>query len=916
MSKQADMAGELPEPMETEVQERQEHEKFTLDFFRRNQKAILYTAGIFALLTFSITGAMTDTFSNVFSSKRPMPVMTVPGVGSVSVTQDDYDVANTLSRWNNASPIMALPPLGLDDEQRSNERHIYAALRRLAITAGIEGSRAEADRAIEQAMKIAKSNDTPAFFALRMGYPSLTALQNATAEALRVGTYLRLQALGIDASDPAAAEEALKEHQMLTFSVAELDKKAIEKRIKDAGVKDDELQKWLETLGENEKFAYQDANHVALQAMGARTAEFDAASFEAELKGKTWGDEVLQQRYDLEKDRRYKVKAESRPATTSRPGSDSQQTLPTQPSYLAFDDGLKAKIKRELQAEDAVRAIWAQVQEDMAAFLRPQVEARTKAGEELAAARKKQTELEKAFADKREKLDQKAKDAWAAKEKEFKEALDKSRQSVEDLQKAFNEASDKLTQAQKDAWTKTQKDLNLQIEKARKAVEDTRKVAAVKADEASRTAYDAAKKLVDDLQKRIAAGAPELKDKADALEAARKAQEAKQKELDAGPAELAADAQAIADAKKDVEKKSDAQRDAELVIDEARKGFDALAAFTKHWAGRKGLMTAKVAEPLSADGLKDLPGIGKWLGSAAAISIDADGDLATQLQRELEGYEGCFFFQVTKVDRRPLKPWADIKEKVTNDFAAKKADEEAKQKTDKLNEALLRLGKVEQKEAVDKLEKEQADELTKRLDKWRSDLQGKLKKAQDFMAANVGDQTSRAYVAWSKVAADATKSIAEEAAQKTKLAAELATEYEKKIKEETKKAYLKILKPAAEEAGFALKSMGPYSKKLSSTPRFAERFPDDVRFVFAKSEVDTMKVGEVIDVAEDTAGRSVVVAVLEKSEKASLEQLTRRQILDRKDNLLASRMQQGLAQSFTLDALKARFQWIEPKEEK
>ena len=915
MSKQANIAGELPEPMETEVQERQEHEKFTLDFFRRNQKAILYTAGIFALLTFSITGAMTSAFSSLFESKRPMPTMTVPGHGAVKVTGEDYETASILKRWG-AYPVMAMPVLGFDDEQRNNESHIYAALRRLAITAGIEGSRAEADRAIEQAIKVEKFSGSQAQFAFRCGFPSLTALQVAVTEALRVGTFLRLQALGIDASDPAAAEEARKEHQMLTFNVASLDKKAVEKRIKDAGIKDEELQKWLEGLGDNEKFGYQDANHVAIKAMGARTKDFDAALFAAELQGKTWGDEVILQRYDLEKDRRYKLMPESRP-TTSQSGTQTQQTqqsqsMPTMPSYRPLDEALKAEIKKELQAEDAVRAVWAKVQEDMATFLRPQVDARVKAGEELAAARKQQTELEKALTEKRDKLDQKAKDAWAATEKSLKEAFDKSRQAVEDAQKIFNEAGEKLTQAQKDAWTKTQKDLNLQSEKARKAVEEARKVAALKADESSRAAHEAAKKVVEAVQKQILAGAPELKDKADALEVARKAQEGKQKELDAGPPELAAQMQAIADAKKDVEKKSDGQRDAELVVDEARKGFDALASFTKHWAQRKGLMTAVVAEPKSADGLKELAGIGKWLGSAAAISIDSDGDLATQIQRELEGYEGCFFFQVTKVERRPLKPWNDIKEKVTNDFAAKKSDEEAKEKTDKLNEALLRLGKVTQKEAVDKLEKEQSDELTKRLDKWRQELQAKAKKAQEFITANSNDQTSRAYVAWAKVASDTAKSLGEEAAQQTKVANELKTEYEKKIKDETKKAYGKILKAAADEAGFAVKSMGPFSKKLSSTPRFAERFPDDVRYVFGKSEVDTMKVGDVIDVADDTAGRAVHVAVLETSVKASLEQLTRRQILERKDSMLATRVQQGMVQSFTLDALKSRYGWHEP----
>jgi hypothetical protein len=99
MSKTGKLAGELPEPMESEVQPKHESDKFTFDFFRRYQKAILYTAGIFALVTFSITGAMTQAVGTWFSPSVAMPTMKLADGTELHVTAEDYDIANFLQNW-------------------------------------------------------------------------------------------------------------------------------------------------------------------------------------------------------------------------------------------------------------------------------------------------------------------------------------------------------------------------------------------------------------------------------------------------------------------------------------------------------------------------------------------------------------------------------------------------------------------------------------------------------------------------------------------------------------------------------------------------------------------------------------------------------------------------------------------------
>src|SRR5262245_65586225 len=88
------------------------HDEFTgaFGFFRKYQKLILYTAGIFALITFSITGAMTSWVRNLTGGPSgPQPTILV-GDRRVEVTVEDMQMGGLVARHVAALPPDVLPP--------------------------------------------------------------------------------------------------------------------------------------------------------------------------------------------------------------------------------------------------------------------------------------------------------------------------------------------------------------------------------------------------------------------------------------------------------------------------------------------------------------------------------------------------------------------------------------------------------------------------------------------------------------------------------------------------------------------------------------------------------------------------------------------------------------------------------------
>jgi hypothetical protein len=276
-------------------------------FFRRNQKRLLYSVGLFTLLTFSVSGPMLATVGEMFTDPQPMPTIEVGGQ-RVSMQREDYLYGQQIARALGAL-YTVVPPVDAGEGGQTDLGDVYALLRRVAITEGFDASYDEVDRAIEvmrEKSKIASATQ----LARQRGFASLAEFRGLLREAMRIGQMMRLQTLVLDNSDAAVLQQVLADKEKITFKVASFDEKALEESLKKAGgLTDDDLRKWLDGKNEAEKnrIGVYDTNRVELKIGAAMHADFDAAQWQDEaLKDFKVADEQLKRTYEQEKDARFK----------------------------------------------------------------------------------------------------------------------------------------------------------------------------------------------------------------------------------------------------------------------------------------------------------------------------------------------------------------------------------------------------------------------------------------------------------------------------------------------------------------------------------------------------------------------------------------------------------------------------------
>lgn len=276
-------------------------------FFRRNQKRLLYSVGLFTLLTFSVSGPMLTAVGDLFSKPQPMPTIEVGGQ-RVSMQREDYLYGQQLARAIGTLSSV-LPPVDAGEGGQTDLGDVYALLRRVAITEGFDASLVEVDRAIE-AMREKSKIQSATQLARQRGFASLAEFRDLMREGMRIGQMLRLQTLVLDNSDAAVLQQVITDKEKIAFKVASFDEKALEESLKKAGgLSDEDLRKWLDGKNEAEKSrigAY-DTNRVELKIGAAMHAEFDAAQWQDEaLKDFQVAEEQKKRTYEQEKEARFK----------------------------------------------------------------------------------------------------------------------------------------------------------------------------------------------------------------------------------------------------------------------------------------------------------------------------------------------------------------------------------------------------------------------------------------------------------------------------------------------------------------------------------------------------------------------------------------------------------------------------------
>ena len=329
-------------------------------FFRRHQKKLLYTAGFFTLLTFSITGPLLGVVHEWFGTPLPMASIVVGGK-QVKMQPDDYVFGRVIAHnITNRTLFAVLPPIALADEGGQTELpDVLAILRRAAIEEGIEVAGPDVDRAIAAEVEHFKA-ESAAKLARNASYQSLEQYRQVVAEAMRIGTYVRLQTLVLDTSDANVLQQVLKDREKITLKVATYDEIAAETRLKAARtMSEDDLKKWMESKNEAEKNRLQvyDKPRWKLHLAALLLAEdkFDPTQWQADaLKDFTVGDDQLRSVYEQERDARFKIE-----------GKDNE--------YKPFEDAaVKAELTRLMQAEQVMRHLLEKLRQQQTEALKPQ----------------------------------------------------------------------------------------------------------------------------------------------------------------------------------------------------------------------------------------------------------------------------------------------------------------------------------------------------------------------------------------------------------------------------------------------------------------------------------------------------------------------------------------------------------------
>lgn len=391
-------------------------------FFRRHQKKLLYTAGFFTLLTFSITGPVIDTVRGIFGGRDPGVSIEVAG-RRVELEAADYDMGQRIAKnLGFAIPIGVLPPLAGSDEGATDRAEVLAVLLRAARAEGVEPSMAEVDKAIEVVREqISATSATK--LATQIGFRSLADYREVMAEAMRIGTYVQLQALAVDTSDAQVLQQVIGIREKITMRVAVFDEKKLEEELKKGAIAEADLKTWLDAKDEREKsrIGIYDLPRAELRfgALLLADGQFDPEQWkEDHLKDFTVTDDMLQPQYEQEKDARFKLEAGG---------------------HKPFDDAaVKAELTRLLQAEQVMNKLLAVLKTKQQDVLKPLNEA-------LVAAQAESSGAESTKLDLKAQLDTQQREL-PGKETELAQAPEDAakKKAVEDLKAAIKSLEEQI----------------------------------------------------------------------------------------------------------------------------------------------------------------------------------------------------------------------------------------------------------------------------------------------------------------------------------------------------------------------------------------------------------------------------------------------------------------------------------------
>ena len=400
-------------------------------FFRKHQKKLLYTAGLFTLLTFSITGSVNGWVQSMFSKDRDRASIVVNGA-RVQLSSEDYVVGGRVARFQQAMPFGSILPVLAGEGGDTELSEVFAIMRCVARTQGFEPSFVEVDRAIEAAREQQQA-ESAAKLAVSRGFGSLAEYRLLVAEAMRIGMLTRLQLLALDTSDAEAMRLVTLDREKVAFKVATFDEKARQDEMKARSeLTDEDLKAWLDDQS--------DAQKGRMSAFDLPTVQLRIAALlwaDGQFKPEEWADTVLKD-YEITDDQ----------LKTYYDTDKEFFKVVDKDEYRAFEDeAVKAELTRMVQAERVMIDLNTKLKAAQSALVQPKSDQVATAQSELNAAQQTLSTANKDKVIKERELA--AKEADAAKDPENADlaaSVEALKAEVATLAAAYTSAEEVVTQ--------------------------------------------------------------------------------------------------------------------------------------------------------------------------------------------------------------------------------------------------------------------------------------------------------------------------------------------------------------------------------------------------------------------------------------------------------------------------------------
>ncbi|GEM_PF-2875634 len=279
--------------------------------FEKYKRWIYLALTLFALVTFSITGAIYAFFGQV---GRPAPgSIVLPGTHErVHLTETDLYFGQLLSRLQSysLSGRFAFPALifnGMSMEENKEPKFSYAILRRVAIEGGLDVSDDDIRLYKERVFKNAQITPFELAVQLRLGNES--NLDEVIREAIRISLYVRSEILSfMDLGDAALGDYVKKERKLVTLSYVDFEAGPKQKGWEKNPPKDEVLLAWVKKLDSAKQLnlGFVDDIQVRFDGVALDYSKGDPAEWKEELKDfSAPAEEDLRARYNQDRDQLY-----------------------------------------------------------------------------------------------------------------------------------------------------------------------------------------------------------------------------------------------------------------------------------------------------------------------------------------------------------------------------------------------------------------------------------------------------------------------------------------------------------------------------------------------------------------------------------------------------------------------------------